>query len=157
MQRRKFRVDQLRGGVAPAPDVGSDAVQRHHELILEIRSLRSMIEPRENDSQRIIDTYQAQFGEIQKLKREIDLIQGAINDTKQEIATLHVTGFQGHEMRRVTDELDAVVGGTEAATERILNAAEDIDQAADNLAVFALCGLEEPQTILRAALRTWKA
>jgi len=32
-----------------------------------------------------------------------------------------------------------------------------VAQAADNLAVFALCGLEEPQTILRAALRTWKA
>jgi chemotaxis protein CheZ len=143
-QRRVFRIDQLRSVAGPslAPAVGAtvaadaDAIQRHHELIMEIRALRSTVEPREHDSQRIIETYQTQIGEIQKLKGEIDLIQAAIKDTKQEIATLHVTGFQGEEMRRVTDELDAIVGGTESATERILNAAEDIDQSANTLSAL---------------------
>jgi len=32
-----------------------------------------------------------------------------------------------------------------------------VAQAADNFVPFALCGLEEPQNILRAALQTWKA
>src|SRR5947209_5539100 len=100
MQRKKFRVDQLRGvaGPALAPTADADTIQRHHELIREIRALRSVVEPREHDSKRIIDTYQAQIGEIQKLKKELDLIQAAINDTKQEIATLHVTGFRGPQM-----------------------------------------------------------
>jgi len=47
-QRKKFRIDQFRAdqlkavaGAPLAPDVPSDAMQRHHELILEIRSLRS--------------------------------------------------------------------------------------------------------------------
>ena len=31
-----------------------------------------------------------------------------------------------------------------------------VDQAANNFAPFALCGLEEPQTVLRDALRAWK-
>ncbi len=158
IQRKKFRVedqfraDQLRAvvGAPLAPDAESDAMQRHHELILEIRALRSAIEPREHDSQRIIDTYQAQIGEIQKLKKELDLIQAAINDTKQEIATLHVTGFRGPEMRRVTDELDAIVGGTESATEHILNAAEEIDQCANTLA--ALVKTEQEQNLTRDIL-----
>jgi hypothetical protein len=32
-----------------------------------------------------------------------------------------------------------------------------VAQAADNFAPFTLRGLEEPQTILRAALQTWRA
>src|SRR5262249_39496918 len=154
MQRKRFRVDryrsdQLRPVAAPsvAPDADADAIQRHHELILEIRGLRSAIEPREHERQRTIETYQAQIAEIQKLKQELDLIQAAINDTKQEIATLHVTGFRGPEMRRVTDELDAIVSGTEYATEHILNAAEEIDQCANTLS--ALVKTQQEQDLSR--------
>ena len=43
---------------------------------------------------------------------------------------MHVTGFEGPEMARVTNELDAIVGGTERATEQILGGAEEIDQMA---------------------------
>jgi chemotaxis protein CheZ len=136
-QRKTFRVDQLRNRVAAsfASDPQSDAIQRHHEMIMEIRALRALIEPR-NEDRRIIETYQAEIAEIQKLKTELDLIQAAIKDTKQEIATLHLSGFRGREMRRVTDELDAVVSGTADATESILNAAEDIDQHAHTLAAL---------------------
>src|SRR5690606_19752309 len=63
----------------------------------------------------------------------LDLIYEAINMTKREIATLHVTGFEGPEMKRVTHELDAIVGGTEQATEQILSSAESIDQDASTL------------------------
>jgi chemotaxis protein CheZ len=157
VQRKKFRVDQFRSdhlravtSVPLAPDADLGAVHRHHELIQEIRALRSIVEPRENEAQRIIETYQAQIVEIQKLKGEIDLIQAAINDTKQEIATLHVTGFRGPEMRRVTDELGAIVGGTESATEHILNAAEEIDQCANTLS--ALVKTEQEQNLARDIL-----
>ena len=61
----------------------------------------------------MIDAYKAQIAEAAKLKGELDLIHDAINQTKQEIATVHVTGFEGPEMARVTNELDAIVGGTE--------------------------------------------
>jgi hypothetical protein len=78
VQRRKFRVDQFRAdqlravaGAPLAPAADTDAVHRHHELILEIRALRSVIEPREHESQRIIDTYQAQIGEIQSSRRSL--------------------------------------------------------------------------------------
>jgi chemotaxis protein CheZ len=80
---------------------------------------------------------------VQNLKSELDLIHAAINRTKQEIATLHVTGFNGPEMARVTNELDAVVAGTERATQNILKAAEDIDQSANSLSAAAKTDYEK--------------
>jgi chemotaxis protein CheZ len=115
---------------SPRPDL--NAVQRHHELITEIKALRALVEPRE-EAQRILDTYQAQLAEMQKLKGELVVIHNAISRTKQEIATLHVTGFHGESMSRMTHELDAVVAGTEQATQSILNMVEDIDQFATTL------------------------
>jgi len=70
---------------------------------------------------------------MQKLKGELVIIHNAISRTKQEIATLHVTGFHGESMSRMTHELDAVVSGTEQATQTILNMVEDIDQFATTL------------------------
>lgn len=145
VQRKAFRVDRMTKQVTapPARDAQADTIDRHYELIMEIRALRSLIKPREHDSWGIIETYRAQIGEIQKLKAEIDLIQAAIKDTKQEIAALHVGGFKGREMRRVTDELDAVVSGTADATEHILGAAEDIERFAHALSDPANSGQEK--------------
>ena len=106
----------------------------HDEIMSELRSLRSLVIPVEQVPQQMIEAYKAQIGEAAKLKGELDLIQDAINRTKQEIATVHVTGFEGPEMVRVTNELDAIVGGTETATESILSNAEEIDQMAATLA-----------------------
>ena len=109
-----------------------EAARRHHELIAEIKALRTLVEPKD-DAQRILETYQAQLSEMQKLKGELVIIHNAITRTKQEIATLHVTGFQGQNMSRMTHELDAVVNGTEQATQTILGMVEDIDQLASTL------------------------
>ena len=106
----------------------------HDEIMTELRALRALVKPSEQVTQQMIDAYKAQIAEAAKLKGELDLIHDAINKTKQEIATVHVTGFEGPEMARVTNELDAIVGGTETATESILSAAEDIDQMISTLA-----------------------
>ena len=117
-----------------APVVGLHAGHHHHdEIMTELRALRSLIKPAEQVSQQMIDAYKQQITEAAKLKGELDLIHDAINRTKQEIATVHVTGFEGPEMVRVTNELDAIVGGTETATETILSNAEEIDQFASTL------------------------
>ena len=115
--------------VATADD---EAARRHHELIAEIKALRHLVEPKD-DAQRILENYQAQVAEMQKLKSELVIIHNAITRTKQEIATLHVTGFHGQNMSRMTHELDAVVNGTEQATQTILSMVEDVDQLAGNL------------------------
>jgi chemotaxis protein CheZ len=142
-QRKIFRIEQMStdsaaevSGEMPAelvePQLDSDAARRHHEVMIEIRALRALITPNE-DAQRVLDNYQAQLAEMQKLKGELVIIHNAINRTKQEIATLHLTGFRGEQMSRMTHELDAVVTGTEQATQTILSMVEEIDQIASTM------------------------
>jgi chemotaxis protein CheZ len=86
------------------------------------------------ESQALLETYRAQIEQCEKLKVELDLIHDAISRTKREIAVLHGKSFNGEEMAKVNGELGAVVGGTEQATQQILEAAEAIDQAASAIA-----------------------
>ena len=65
--------------------------------------LKRLITPQRELSTDIIEDYRKQFAEAMKLKVELDGIHEAIERTKREIATLHVSGFKGAEMTRVTD------------------------------------------------------
>lgn len=133
-RRKAFRVetmDRVTGRANGHANGHSSAC--HDEVMSELRALRALVKPAEQVTTQMIDAYKAQIAEAQKLKGELDLIYDAINKTKQEIATVHVTGFEGPEMARVTNELDAIVGGTLTATEQILTGAEEIDQLAHTL------------------------
>ena len=150
VHRRRFRIEQAIGGDMPAPEVADGEVgPMHHEIMTELRAIRAQMAGTGNgaaaetdaasvtrevaDAQALLETYRAQIEQCEKLKIELDLIYDAINRTKHEIAVLHGKSFDDHEMAKVTGELGAVVGGTEQATQRILEAAEAIDQAASAL------------------------
>jgi chemotaxis protein CheZ len=131
--RRAFRIESyINGGTAAR--TASGGIDRSDEILAEIAELKKLMAPTRDLSSHLVEDFRRQFSEAHKLKAELDSIQEAIVRTKREIATLHVSGFKGAEMTRVTDELDAVVGGTERATEQILSAAEAIDEAANTLA-----------------------
>lgn len=106
---------------------------QYNSILDEIKALRAIIEPQEDLTKKVLETYKTELTEAHKIKEELDSIWEAINRTKQEIASVHVTGFNGEQMARVTNELDAIVGGTENATENILAAAEEIDQFAHEI------------------------
>lgn len=131
--RKAFRIETLLNSATGDAPVASVANDRSGDILREIAELKKLIQPQREISKDIIEDYRKQFTEAYKLKTELDQIQEAILSTKREIATLHVSGFKGEEMTRVTDELDAVVGGTQSATENILTAAENIDSAANSL------------------------
>jgi chemotaxis protein CheZ len=134
-RRKPFRVETMNRPSGRANGHAHGHHPAHHDEILsELRALRTLVKPSEQVTQQMVDGYKAQIAEAAKLKTELDIIQDAINQTKQEIATVHVTGFEGPEMARVTNELDAIVGGTQTATETILSNAEEIDQLASTLA-----------------------
>ena len=133
--------------VMPA-DPEADVGPMHREIMAELRAIRAqMAGPARGttetlqaaanrelaETQALLDTYRAQIEQCEKLKVELDLIHDAINRTKGEIATLHAKSFNGEEMAKVNGELGAVVGGTEQATQQILEAAESIDNAASAL------------------------
>ncbi|HXW25714.1 MAG TPA: protein phosphatase CheZ [Xanthobacteraceae bacterium] len=129
-RRKVFRIEAINGAAQAGAAGGVHA--GHHEIMAELKALRAIVEPQEA-VQQMLDAYKAQAAEAHKLKAELDIISAAIAKTKTEIATLHVAGFEGPQMTRVTDELDAVIDGTEQATQQILTAAELIDQQANTL------------------------
>jgi chemotaxis protein CheZ len=148
--RRRFRIEEAFAGDMPAlPDVDGEVGPMHHEIMSELRAIRAQmaafghhsatsavgesVTHEVAETQVLLNTYRAQIEQCEKLKVELDLIYDAITRTKREIAVLHGTSFNGEEMAKVNGELGAVVGGTEEATQQILEAAEAIDNAATAL------------------------
>jgi chemotaxis protein CheZ len=153
--KRSFRAESLirmNSGADSDPAFADE--RRHQEVLAEISSLKSLVrkgvssqenalDPEEM-SQKFMSEFRKEMSEAAKLKVELDAIYEAIAQTKKEIATLHhTTGAKGEEMARVTNELDAVVDGTEGATETILASAEFIDETANTLS--ARVGKEEAE------------
>ena len=155
MHRRRFRIEEaISGGDVPMPaDADGDIGPMHREIMSELRAIRvqmasgvvgtarsataetveASVSRETAEAMALLETYRAQIEQCEKLKVELDLIYDAINRTKREIAVLHGKSFDGQEMAKVNGELGAVVGGTEEATQQILEAAEAIDQAASAL------------------------
>jgi chemotaxis protein CheZ len=150
VHRKRFRIEEAFAGDMPMPAaVDGDVGPMHREIMTELRAIRAqMAGPGRSaatetidasvsrevaGAQALLETYRAQIEQCEKLKVELDLIHDAISRTKREIAVLHGNSFNGEEMAKVNGELGAVVGGTEEATQQILEAAESIDQAATAL------------------------
>ncbi len=144
---RIFRIERNGAAVSHSDEAASvDAIdigERRHQqimrLLLEMRQAQRATPAAESiestDTARaILEKLKAEISEATELKTELDSIYEAINRTKKEIVTLHETGFRGEEMIRVTDELDAIVTGTERATETVLSSAEIIEERAADLA-----------------------
>lgn len=143
LQRRRFRIEEFQIDQPLAfNDMQDIAGAAHPDILAELRAIRGMLEngtgeyvaPAPVDDSALVQSYREQIEQYGQLKIELDLIQSAIERTKQEIATLHAKGFEGSQMAVVSDELGAVVSGTEQATQTILEAAEEIDQAVAALA-----------------------
>ena len=149
VHRKRFRIEEAIGEVIQLPEGGDvDTGPMHREIMAELRAIRAQMgnvsisknattETLEGSVSRetaeahaLLETYRAQIEQCEKLKIELDLIHDAISRTKREIAVLHGKSFDGEEMAKVNGELGAVVGGTEQATQQILEAAEAIDNAA---------------------------
>jgi chemotaxis protein CheZ len=151
VHRKRFRIEEAFVGDLPAPEIadGGEPAPMHNEIMAELRAIRAEMAsagtgvlPATTDAlalrqiaetQAMLETYRAQIEQCEKLKVELDLIHDAISRTKREIAVLHGKSFNGEEMAKVNGELGAVVGGTEQATQQILEATEAIDQAATAL------------------------
>src|ERR1700749_4488737 len=154
VHRKRFRIEEAISDVIQLPE-GSDVDvgPMHREIMAELRAIRAQMASGPGDAAKsaamaavegsteretaeahaLLETYRAQIEQCEKLKVELDLIHDAISRTKREIAVLHGKSFDGEEMAKVNGELGAVVGGTEQATQQILEAAEAIDQASSAL------------------------
>jgi chemotaxis protein CheZ len=132
VQRKVFRIEQMaavKATTAALDDARISPAERQ-EILAELKALHTLMERRGAPSNASVDGRGAD--ELRRLKSETDAIHDALGRTKREIAALHVNAF-GPPPARVTRELDAVVESAEHATQQILSAAEDIEDAANTL------------------------
>jgi hypothetical protein len=132
--RKVFRIEQT-AAARLAPQAGSDAASPHHGEIMQalfaLQTLMAGDPPAASPGGRV-----ASAG-------------GAGEDPRA----------QPDSQTRIAHELDAVVSGTAQATQRILAAAEEIDQLADNLSAALNGRMEQElaQDIADSVLRIFEA
>ena len=120
-------IDAFMNGTSPhADEVGISTAQL--KLILaEIRELRDLVKPAGKVTIDIVDAYRREISEVLKLRTDLQDIERAINDTRKEMASLHIGAPSTVGMDQLSGELGAVVSQTEAAANTILASAETID------------------------------
>jgi chemotaxis protein CheZ len=104
------------------------------EIMRELRELRAALAA----SASLFPAGTAAPRDASRLSSELNLIAGAIRggsgpDRSQTNAAVSPGGAAGKAMPRIAHELNAVVEGSEHATQKILTAAEEIDVTANNL------------------------
>jgi chemotaxis protein CheZ len=153
VRQKTFRIEHMKpgggqrsaaaGGAASSGVAtgGAGATLQHEEVLTELKALRDLIEhrapalapPIESDGEK---RDQITLGDLNRLKSETDSIHRAISNTMQELASLHFGTFGDAGQGSASRELDAVVDGTERATQQILEAAETIDEDANTLSAL---------------------
>jgi chemotaxis protein CheZ len=133
--RKIFRIEEMAALGVQSPIEGAPTPQLV-EIMQELSALRALL------AQSPIDASASQQDEIQRLTSELRRVHSAISGTVQEHA-----GGNGSRApaatARVADEFEAVMAGSEQATQKILAAAEDIDQAANNLSAALKSDIEQ--------------
>jgi len=142
--RKVFRIEENARAGAPegagADEAGSTPQQR--EFMTELQELRSLIESRVPMDREAMERAQAQIVAAQAHKNEIDLVHAAVKRTKAQLGPLVADVIDGVRTARIGPELEAIVTGTDRATQLILQAAEEIEQAADTLSAAMKSGHE---------------
>jgi chemotaxis protein CheZ len=125
--RKVFRIEQ--SGVARSERSASEANESRDGAILrELSALRAALA--RQPAPLHADGSLARHDEIQRLASELRLLLAAIRGPQPGQAT---NGGPSAPTARIADELGAVMRDTEIAAQKILAAAEHIDQAANNL------------------------
>ncbi len=139
MVNKVFRIERVIPAGADNGGLDIHAV-RHQQVLEAIAKLQGASLSQEpvleqaQASSEVLESIREELAQSNLLKSELDEIRLSILETKREITSLHHSGFVNEDQATASDELDAVVKGTEDATEKILSAAEIIESNAANLA-----------------------
>jgi chemotaxis protein CheZ len=126
--RKIFRIEETAVSRLGEQLADAQAPLRHAELMQEIAGLRAMLAAMQDRPAAAHDA--PRNGAAARLTSELHLIAGAIGGSDTQRADGAAAGTP---MTRIAHELEEVVGSTERATQKVLSAAEDIDQLANNL------------------------
>ncbi len=152
--RKVFRIEELRA--ARLPDEDAEAAQRHTEIMKAFDALRSAFAapPAPSPSGTSDMMSGAESG---RLATELNLIASRL--TGGDAGNGHAADDETVPLTRIANELLAVTSGTEQATQKILAAAEQIDQLANNLSASLKGKIEQgpAQDIRELVLRIFEA
>ncbi len=135
MSQKTFKIERKLGKGQNDNMIAADPEQ-HNQLMSAIGEIKELLSdnsvPTEIPTQ-VMEDFRADMAEAAKIKAELSIIQKAIDQTKFEIAALHLSGEESPDINRMSDELGAIVSGTELATDAILSSAEQIDENISDL------------------------
>jgi chemotaxis protein CheZ len=131
--RKIFRIERIAAARCDEAAETALAEPGYAEIMHELRALRSALAAAAPSGARA--AVAPQQGQVARLTSELNLIAGAIAGADTGGADAHVGNGtdNGAPLSRIEHELNAVVSGSEQATQKILAAAEEIDSAANNL------------------------
>lgn len=129
--RKVFRIEQSAAArLEGAVEIAQSAL-RHGEIMREIAALRAALAAAVPPGSR--PSAAGERSRVVRLTSELNRIAGAIRGGDDDEPRGRDRARADAETSRIDDELNAVVTGTEQATQKILAAAEQIDSAAANL------------------------
>lgn len=143
-ERKPFRIETQMADFRIAPEQllpregGTDlSGAEYREIMAAMANLAGI---NADQALHVLDNVSPTDGEPNEAPSEMHLIRGELSEirnviaaAKDEVVAMNAGKSPGTDISRATDELNAVVAGTEQATESILSAAENIDQDATTL------------------------
>lgn len=171
MQKKMFSAEmqQMQNGSAPeqfaeAPSGGiSDA--QYETLLKAIHSVKQDIAEAAQGaanapsvSDQMLSDFKKEFADSLELKVELEELSKVILETRREITSIQ-SNDSGPKIHAMTDQLDAVVGDTETATDAILAAVETIEDKNASLELNATDPeeLEITEAIGNAVMKIYEA
>jgi chemotaxis protein CheZ len=135
--RKVFRIEErARTDAAGGASVHDAEIPPHwRELKTELRELRAMIESLVPIDPEVV--YRAQSAQARSQAKPNDPVPAAIRHSQSNLDALISEVRKNHRIATVGRELKAIVDETEQATQLILQAAEEIEKAADMLRAAA--------------------
>ena len=96
-----------------------------------VNALRGLLEPRRPPANRdALERARAQIAETEAFRNELAMIHAAIADSRPAVEALDQSVTRESQLARAARELEAIVAGTERATQTVLRAAEAIEAGA---------------------------
>ncbi len=133
--RKIFRIEEMAAPQCPAqveaPGQASERAPGLSEIMHELGALRALLSgPSSRESS---GSSPLQREEAERFASKLRLIRSTITGAGPEQPGSNGSRLPGTPTTRIADELEAVMQGSEQATQKILAAAEEIDQAANTL------------------------
>jgi chemotaxis protein CheZ len=130
--RKVFRIEEMAAAQRPAQvDEAPGQVPGQAEIMHELGALRALLSG--PSSRQSSGSNALQRDEAERFASKLRLIRSTITGAGHEQPGPNGSRLPGAPTTRIANELEAVMQGSEQATQKILAAAEEIDQAANTL------------------------